>query len=323
MRYYDIIITNPNSGGTIRRYTSFTNGQTDPNALDMMIDAPVSAAHDPLGEVGALVRIWGIPLTDIAQSNNLNGMNVQVFGGMQKGLPLASPAQAGLLVQGQIFQAFGNWIGTNMTLDLQILPGMGTMTQPANIVLNWPKGQSMSDAIRQSLETAFPSYTVQSNLSSALTFPEGQWGVYQTLSQFAQWVNQMSKAIIGGAYSGVNIFVKGKTISVYDSTSPQNPVKIAFNDLIGQVTWIAPNTVQATCVMRSAPNVGDYITLPPGQVTINQASLSQFRQGSVFQGTFMITSAHHVGHFRQPLSEDWVTVYEAVAVPQSTSPTGS
>jgi hypothetical protein len=322
LRYYRIIISTTD-GRTIRDYNSFPNGVTDPNALDMLIDAPVSAAHDPLGDTGALVRLWGIPLTDIAQSANFNRMNVQVFGGMQKGLPLANPSQSGLLVQGTIFQAFGNWIGTNMTLDLQILPGMGSAQEPANIVLNWPKGQSMGDALKQSIGAAFPDFAIDVNLTSALMFAESQWGVYQTLPQIAQWANQASKAIVGGTYSGVQMFVKGKTISVYDSTTPPKPTPLDFNDLIGQVTWIAFGTISVTCVMRAQPNVGDYITLPKGQVTINQASLSQFRQGSVFQGNFMIVSTHHVGHFRQPLSEDWVTVFTAVQVPPSTSGTGS
>lgn len=323
MRYYDIKISD-SSGNTVREYTSFPNGQTDPNALDMLIDAPVSAAHDPLGDVGALIRLWGIPLTDIAQSNNLNKMNITVSGGMQAGLPLANPSQSGLLVQGQIFQAFGNWIGNNMTLDLQILPGMGNAAAPANVVMNWPQGQTMDQPIKQALSTAFPGFTTNINISQALIFTEPQWGIYQTFSQFAQWVNQFSKSIVGGNYPGVHMVVSGKAINVYDNTGGQtNPTMIAFNDLVGQPTWIANNTISVTCVMRSRPNVGDYITLPPGQVTINQASLSQFRQGSVFQGTFQVSTVHHAGHFRQPHAEDWVTVLTAVLVPPSTSGTGS
>lgn len=324
MRYYDILITNPDTGATIRHYTSFPNGKNDPGALDMMIDAVVSASHLPMGEVGSLVRLWGIPLSDISQSSNLNMMNIEVRGGMQKGLPLANPAQAGLLVQGMIFQAFGNWIGTNMTLDLQILPGtIKPPSKPANIILNWQKGQPMATAIKQSLSTAFPGFTLDINLSSALVFTENQYGTYPSITQFATWANDASRAIVGGVYDGVHIVTNGKKITVYDSTAKSNPSTIAFNDLIGQVTWISFGVISVTCVMRAQPNVGDYITLPKGQVTINQASLSQFRQGSVFQGTFQILSAHHVGHFRQPLSEDWVTVYTANQIPASTSATGS
>lgn len=322
MRYYDIQISD-SSGKMVREYTSFTNGVSDPNALDMLIDAPISSGHEPPGDVGAMVRLWGIPLTDISQSANLNKMNIKVYGGMQKGLPLANPTQAGLLVQGQIFQAFGNWIGNNMTLDLQIMPGLGTAAAPANVVLNWPKGQTMADAITQSLKQAFPAFTPTVNISPALLFTEAQTGIYQTFSQFATWANQFSKSIIGGNYMGVHMAVNGTKISVYDNTTQMAATTIAFNDLIGQVTWIAPRTISVTCVMRAQPNVGDYITLPPGQITINQASLSQFRQGSVFQGTFMISTVHHAGHFRQPLSEDWVTVFTAVQVLPSTSGTGS
>ena len=41
---------------------------------------------------------------------------------MAAGLPLANPAQSGVFVQGQVYQAYGNWIGENMSLTLEIVP---------------------------------------------------------------------------------------------------------------------------------------------------------------------------------------------------------
>jgi hypothetical protein len=87
-------------------------------------------------------------------------------------LPLANPAQAGLLVQGYIWQAFGNWIGTDQSIDLIIAPGppppdINNLSVPPNLTLNWQQGQSMSDAIKNALTTAYPGFTVNADLVAA------------------------------------------------------------------------------------------------------------------------------------------------------------
>ncbi len=116
MRSYDILITQPSTGALVQRFTSRdASGRAIPGALNIEWDIPVAPFATPMG--AAWVRVWGVSLAQISQSSDLNGMNIQVFGGMQKGLPLANPMQYGLLVQGQIFQAFGNWIDTNQTLQ--------------------------------------------------------------------------------------------------------------------------------------------------------------------------------------------------------------
>jgi hypothetical protein len=94
-RYYRIEI----DGGPT--YTSFNNGVTNPAALQVELDIPVAPFASP-ASTGAFVKIWGIPLDDIRQSKDLRFKGIKVFGGFQKGLPLANPAQAGLLVQGYI-----------------------------------------------------------------------------------------------------------------------------------------------------------------------------------------------------------------------------
>jgi hypothetical protein len=313
VRYYSIEISDADSGAAVATYTSFPNGQTDPNALNVEFDLPVAANAQPTGDANTFVRIWGIPLTDIAQSRDLNGKSIKVYGGMQKGLPLANPAQAGLLVQGVINQAFGNWIGTDMTLDLQIYPGTGTQEKPKNLVMNWQKGQQLSASLQSTLQTAFPGYTINMNISDKVVATMDDPRHWDTVPQMALDLYNTSKKIIGGdKYSGVEIFVQDKTIAVYDNTHQPSPIQIDFTDLIGQVTWLDFATLQVSCVMRAKPGVGDIIKLPPGQVTINAASLSQFRQGSVFQGTFMINAVRHVGNFRQAASQSWMTTYEVV-----------
>src|ERR1700739_2983613 len=144
MRFYRIVAGN----------TTF-DATNDPNALNCELDIPVAAEHLP--KSGAFARVWGIDRQTLLNAKSFNKQTIQVFGGMQQGLPLANPAQQGLLVQGSIFPALGNWVGTDMTLDFYIVAplGEGNPAKPANIVHNWQQGQPLSQAIQSALGSAF------------------------------------------------------------------------------------------------------------------------------------------------------------------------
>ncbi len=120
MRFYTINILDPAQPTTappIKQYTSLRpDGWTNPRALNVELDIPTYALASPSG--AASIRIHGIGIQQINQAFDLNGKTVQVYGGMARGLPLANPDQRGLLLQGEITQAFGNWQGPNMSLDL-------------------------------------------------------------------------------------------------------------------------------------------------------------------------------------------------------------
>jgi hypothetical protein len=314
MRYYHVQITDPSSGKVLKDYNSYVNGQTDPGALNVELDIQVAPYDAPVG--GSYVRVWGIPLTDIGQAADLNGKNIAVYGGMQKGLPLANPAQAGLLVSGTIFQAFGNWQDVDMTLDLILLasgPGSDapSASAPVNLTQNWKAGTPLSAAIKTTLGTAFPSTKSTINIDPSLILAHDEPGFYGNLAQFAKYIKDVSQSIKGGTYPGVSITIQDAAFVVYDGTSKSSPKQIAFNDLIGQVTWKAPNIVNFTCVMRADFHVGDYVKLPPGQVTTTAQSLSQYRQGSVFNGTFQIVYVRHVGNYRADDGRYWATIYDA------------
>ena len=131
------------------------NGQTLPGALNIEFDLPVYSFDAFEGQ--QFIRVWGVGLQMLGQAANLNGQNFQLYAGMQKGLPLANPAQAGLIAQGQVFQAFGNWEGVNQTLDLIINPGLAGPGQTQNIAWNWTANTSLSGALSTTLNQAFPA----------------------------------------------------------------------------------------------------------------------------------------------------------------------
>lgn len=318
MRYYAISITDASGKpipvgpfATAPQFTSFVNGQTLQGALNVDMDLPVFNWDTPMG--GSLLRIWGVDLKNISQASNLNGANIQISGGMQKGLPLANPKQSGLLLDGVIQQAFGNWQGTQQSLDLIITAGFGTQKTPKNIVLNWQTGTPMAQAVALALDTAFPDYKINISISDKLILTtETQPAVFENIGQFASYLNSISAAIIGGTYQGVKLTSRNKEFFLYDGTSLTTPIDIQFTDLIGQPTWIDFGTVQFKTAMRADLQVGDFIRMPPGQQTILAASFSQYRDKSVFQGVFQVSQLRHIGNFRQRDANSWVTVINAV-----------
>jgi hypothetical protein len=341
MRYYSIVISDPASGqvwqpsatgaGFIKAaggttFTSFVNGKNNPAALNIEFDLPITSFATPQG--GNWLRVWGVGLGMIGQAANLNNQSIQLLAGMQRGLPLATAAlnnkQTGIILQGQIFQAFGNWQGVNQTLDLIC---QGAPLPPTNgIAFNWTRGQPLSSAIAASLQQAFPAYTYNINISNSLFTPNGatQAGSYPSLETFAQYLRDISQPLgaqfAGENYSGVQITMRGQTIYVLDSTStPKKTVQLIFQDLIGQPTWIDATSVSFKTVLRADIGVGDHVIFPKGIIapyvlTTTEAAVpnAPSRSKSAFQGTFAITEVHHFANFRQPDADSWCTAFVAV-----------
>lgn len=332
MRYYNIVITNPNSGQVVvpaslaalgvsgSTYTSLYNGATLTAALDVEIDAFVAPYATPSSDAGAYVGVLGVPLAEIAQSTDLNNFNIAVYGGFQKGLPLANPAQSGLLFSGFVQQCVGNWVGTDMVLSFYVFPGQNpAATKPLDLSFNWQPGTPFSSAVQATLHAAFPGYSISVDVSSSLAYPGGtQSGVYPDVQSFANYLESLTQPIVGGKYSGVQIVQSQKNIRVFDSTttSSGSPTTILFQDMIGQPTWIAPATVQVKCPMRADVQVGNQIKFDPAGVvaTTLPQSQSQTRDRSAFQGMFTASQIHHVGRLRSPSSDAWVTVIDAVQI---------
>lgn len=319
MRYYDIVITD-DTGALVKVYGSSAGDTPIAGALQIELDIPGTYFTAPISQ--AMIRIHGIPQADISQASNLNRKQCKVFAGMKKGLPLANPAQAGLICQGMIFQSFGNWIGTDMTLTLIITADGGTAQDPKNLVFAWPATLPLSGAITQSLTTAFPDFTAPSvQISAGLVKSETVTGVYGSLAQFAGAMRDLSKSILTDAtYSGVQMVYANNQIVVFDSTAPAAivggstaaaPRAIDFFDLIGQPTWFDFNQIGFSCVMRSDLNVGDFVKLPPGPVTQLASSQPQARDSTAFQGVFQLDLVRHVGSFRSPDASSWVSTYQA------------
>lgn len=352
-RYYDVMLFDPGTKQLIKRWTSHPNGAPastwpDPGAQDMELDLTIAdyAVPDKVN----FVRIYGVSFADIGQSQNWNpnptgqfspaaqvtnaapsnpaggpsqpkpanakmiGASIAVYGGMGKGLPLAVPDQAGLLISGTINEAFGNWQGTDLTLDLYVVAANVTGNQKANLSFHWPAGTPMATMITQTLNQAFPGYKIKMNISPDLVLTNDEPGFYGDLVSFSKYLHDISINILRNVvgYAGVRLWMgPNNTFIVDDGTSVSAPKQIAFTDLIGQPTWISTENINFTTVMRGDIQVGDIVELPKTMTTSTAGSVVSMRDQLAFQGTFFIRSVRTIGRFRNPNGASWISVYEA------------
>ena len=342
MRYYDITITDPNSGKVIKpkwadslgldtSYTSYVNGQTLSAALDIELNLRTYRLATP--QQGSFVRIYGIGIEEISQSADLENMEIVVKGGMQKGLPLARPEQSGVIAKGKIYQAIGNWQGIDKTLDLILTP---FEVKPKNFVLIWKRNAQLSDGIKAAIQGAYPNLKVTMAISDKLVAPADFKAQYKRFEDFATAVKKATMLSLfsgittqsGQKYGGVDMTMRGNDeVIVYDGTSNysknsyDNPKTIDFLDLVGQPGWAGPTIVNIKTVMRADIWVGDYIKLPeklssPYVLTPNSAAFpnAPSRNKLIFQGVFKVNSVYQWGRYRQTSAGDWVTTFEIAPV---------
>ena len=319
MRYYEIAIT-PITGSAIFFSTLGSAGTNNGSALRVDFDIYQAQFH----QVGlnSWLRIYGISYKQIAQIANLNPdlaankfATIQISVGMSKGLPFAKPSQSGVIVRGIITQAFANWQGNEITLDLVISSIAGSTQNSVNIPFSWKKDTTLESAVKTSLEIAYPGTAIVGSYSKDLIYTEDQAGIYEDIEQFATYVYKTSKSIITSpTYQGASITVTSDGFNIADGTTPESTSKsIGFTDIIGNLTWLNVGVIQAKLVMRADLVVNQFVTFPRGTPVTNVVnSFSQFRNNVSFQGKFQINQIRHVGSSRQPSADNWVTIIDCI-----------
>jgi hypothetical protein len=318
-RFYNIVVTPPIGSSP---WTSYPKGVNDPGALNVEFDILSSFYGIPGGEVGSsTITVHGIPLSDLQAAQNFYGANIAISGGMKKGLPLANPQQAGLLLQGMIFQSYANWVREEMNINFVVAPSGNTLGTPGNFSFTWKPGQPLSAAILATLQTVYPKpYIIQINIgSNYATKAPGAANTAKTLGDFAQYIYSLTQQPSGVA---VNISLLGNTVLVTDGSVAPTTAQVknlAFTDLIGQPKWVDINTMQFMTVMRADIQVGSYVKMPPNLLntpgivtTLQPAAYQQLNYRTSFQGNFLIQQVRHVGNFRDADGVSWATIFQAV-----------
>jgi hypothetical protein len=206
--------------------------------------------------------------------------------------------------------------------------GGGTLSAPLNLIHNLMPNMPLSSAIQQTLSTAFPGAKLNINVSDNLKLPSQDAGMYQSLTQYAAYLQQLSQNILGtqNNYQGIHTTTHGDSLDVWDGQFHGATKALAFYDLIGQPTWIAPFTVQFKCVMRCDIHVGpDHVLLPPGLMGVGEGAGSAVLLGpSAKQGVLNfggldvgpIMQVHHSGDFRNPDGNAWCTIIDGIVSPR-------
>lgn len=325
MRFYDISITDQSGtpiiiDGVPMRFTSFKNGVSTPGALNIEFDIPVVTEDIPAGN--AFLKIWGIPLAILNKARSLNYANITIMAGMKFGLPLANaqaaaiPIRNGVIYQGSIFQAFGNWQGAEQTLDLIITTQLSATPQDAAsktkpFVFSCKAGATFADAIKQTMASAKINAVVA--IDPSVVAAEPIIFTADTITTFAQTLNDQSIRVKKlPAYPGIKV---AKTITGYsftDNSSPGGGINVDFTDLIGQPAWQDFATVQMKTVLRSDIHVTDTVNLPQANVLNSAKAFSNLKESIAYKGTAWVKSVRHIGNFRQPDANSWVTVIDAL-----------
>lgn len=324
--------TQASTGSTFASYVTGPNGSgvNLSGALNIEFDCVVTPWDSTQGAMKVLV--WGVGLKMLSQAANLTGSSFVLQAGMKPGLPLATASynagQGGLIASGIVLQSYGQWQGVNQWLELICYPSVAQPTT-SNIDFTWKVGQSLSAALATTLSAAFAGQgftTINtSNISATLVPPNDQRHTVTTLQAFASWLAQYTSALgqptYGGAYSGVRIYTNGNAMIAADGQGAVGgkQFSLAFQDLIGQPTWLTSVEIGFKTVLRADITVGNTVTLPqglqspyllttPGVAYPNTPAAATL----TFAGPYLITEVHHFANFRQPDGDSWATAYKAV-----------
>lgn len=336
MRFYELNLYEPGASKPARTWTTHPNGVWDPGALLCEFDIIVTPYATPAG--ASTVTLMGVAMQDLMQTQQFgmhydntgklqSGMRLELKGGMAKGLPLASPAQAGILIDGLVYLCFGNWQRTDMRLDFVVTASPYTSKNQGNFVLDWRRGQKLSHALNQCLSVAYPGHTIRIAISDQVVADQDMVHVCGTLEELSRAVKESTEGnYVNADYPGVDIAIQGGIVRAYDGTAGQAVVQLNFTDLVGQPTWVGFNTLSVITVMRGDVLIGDVVALPagminaPGAVSMTQQAMSSMLNMQLtFQGKFLVTKMRHIGNSRAPDGALWVTAMECVPYVASNS----
>ena len=308
-------------------WTSHPNGIYDPGAQNIEFDVLI---YDlAMGNAPSfLITVEGVSFEDIKQHNNFHNYGIRLYAGMLPGLPLANNQPTpGLIAQGYVQQGIGNWVGEQMTLTFVCYWGIFTADNPGPIVFSWAPGQSLADALKSCITTAYPGYTLNISISKDLATSHQVTHVVSTLADLAIWLKQYTKT---ATYPGITIYHNNSgAIVVTDGTkqSKAPTTQLLFTDLIGQPVWAGGEgeayALDVVTALRADIAAGDNLKLPqvdvdmPGLVfetpTLNNASVNY---KLAFNGTFTVASARFVGSFRSNNATEWASVFRCYGPPQ-------
>lgn len=156
MRYYSIVVAGapgvfpsvPGASHQGAQWDTFINNRHNPEAQQVEFSIEeMTKAPNPSGS--STLTIHGVSFDQIKQSASLIGSTIFIYGGMSPGLPLATVQSRlqGLLIQGSIFKCWGNWIGTEMSIGMTIIPAGDSPAAPGTPSASGPQNPTPEAAV--------------------------------------------------------------------------------------------------------------------------------------------------------------------------------
>jgi len=169
VRYYNIVITGAPAAFPARydgggQWGTEIGGKYDSNAQDIefSLDAftgSLGEAPEPAASEPSTLTIFGVSWDQIKVTNQLVGKEILIYGGMRPGLPLATyqSAYKGFLLRANILKAWGNWVGTDMSIGMSLVVSGTQQSSSSDSSSSAPSGDAGSSS---SAPTATPGATL-------------------------------------------------------------------------------------------------------------------------------------------------------------------
>ncbi|EKM5742883.1 hypothetical protein PU345_002160 [Enterobacter kobei] len=304
-------------------------------ALDIEFDIQTLGAGLIAAQSSTLV-IRGLPMSVMKQSVNLSQCVCTLNAGFGSiGLPLATSQSVhyGMVLEGQIYTPYANWQGANQSLNLGLINYAPMLKMTGTLRLSGQRGEKLGDMILRNMKEAYPGRRIVMSIADNLILPENvQSAEYDNMGAYSMAIGSLSRGIMNDSkYPGIQIYMQKDFIAVSDLMYPLAGVthNIALEELIGQPSWEGFNSISVKVPLRADINVGDGLRLasytdctiysPYGGfgtiLTSNGGAAMVARmQDTTFTGNFIVSGIRHVGAFRNPSADAWVSIITIVAV---------
>jgi hypothetical protein len=307
MRYYNIQIFDQSGKMFLEFQTKYGTG----------LNIELNAVINDLSQTGtATLKVFNLPLKYFLRQSDFRGKTILIKGGMSKGLPLANPAQQGILLFGEIQYCIGEREkGTNF-LTFSII--YTAATPPKNgFILDWKKGTKLKDALKNTFQNAgVTANNFNINLDdNKWIAPQDVKAGYQSDKQFATYLDYITK---GEVKMAVNAPAKTYLITDNSKTTPK-PKVISIFDFIGQPTWTEGTgndgkptaNVALPVVLRGDIYWWDEIEIQDPQVSKVGVSAAiglpdNARVG--FTGKVRVFQITHIANYSATGGENWQTL---------------
>ncbi|HEO9044236.1 TPA: hypothetical protein QIF36_002403 [Enterobacter kobei] len=341
-RRYEITIEDKNGqpvgdakGNQIGPWHSHRQERPLAGALDIEFDIQTLGAGTIAAQSSTLV-IRGLPMSVMKQSVNLSECICTLNAGFGSiGLPLgrAQSVHYGMILEGQIYTPYANWQGVNQSLNLGIINYAPVLNVTGALRMDGKRGENIGTMILRNMKAAYPGKRVVMSIADNLILPEDTPSAeYLNMGGYSLDIGSLSRGIMNDPeYVGIQIYMQKDFIVVSDLLYPLSGIihNVALEELIGQPTWEGFNSISVKVPLRSDINVGEGLRIasytdckiytPYGGIgtlltTNGGVAIVARMQDTTFSGTFIVSGIRHVGAFRNPSADSWVSIITLTAV---------